>query len=80
MCAVFEIAGRDQKGLLASVMELLTTNACEAQSAAVGRPFLSMIIYAKHPLEFDLTLLSRFLLLAANAPEAQYAVTRCLSM
>lgn len=36
MCAVFEIAGRDQKGLLASVMELLSTNACEAQSAAVG--------------------------------------------
>jgi len=35
MCAVFEIAGRDQKGLLASVMELLATNACEAQSAAV---------------------------------------------
>jgi len=35
MCAVFEIAGRDQKGLLASVMELLAQNACEAQSAAV---------------------------------------------
>ncbi|GLI62359.1 hypothetical protein VaNZ11_004977 [Volvox africanus] len=35
VCTVFELAGRDQHGLLAAVLQLLVVNGCEVLSAAV---------------------------------------------